>query len=230
MAAEAFRPGQDVEARLVRSLPRLPIFPLADVVLFPGAMLPLHIFEPRYREMTATVLAGSGVLAMATLVDGAARAGKPAIHSVIGVGEVVAHERLPDGRYNLLLRGISRAVVEVELPQVHPYREVLARRLDDVTGDPVALVAGARALMVMSDRLAGALPTGGDRLRALARSVEEPARLADVLAAALVADSGVRRALLEDVVVVRRLDKVLTEMAQLVAELAPNSKSGGAPN
>jgi uncharacterized protein len=224
MTSEAFRPGHDLEARLQRSLPRLPIFPLAEVVLFPGAMLPLHIFEQRYREMTASVLDGAGVVAMATLVEANSKEPRPPIHRIIGVGEIVAHEKLPDGRYNLLLRGISRAAIELELPQVRPFREVLARRLDDLEGDPVETSITGRALLAMADRLSGVLPTGGERLRALARSVDEPARLADVLAAALVTDNELRRSLMEDVSVTRRLDRVLTEVAKLVTELG--SKAG----
>jgi Lon protease-like protein len=228
MAREAFKPGHDVDARVARMLPRMPIFPLPDVVLFPGAMLPLHIFEPRYREMTEAVLAGTGVLGMATLVEADSKAELPPIHRIIGIGEIVAHEQLPDGRYNLLLRGISRATVDLELPPVHPYREVQAHRLDDIEDDSKATSAAARALMAMTDRLATTLPTGGDRLRALARSADGPARLADVLAAALISAGDTRRELMEDVVVARRLDRLLSEVGVLVANLGPNKDS--APN
>ena len=88
----------------------LPLFPLPNVVLFPNVFLPLHIFEPRYREMIADALASDRMIGMVLLRPGWERdyEGRPAVYP-IGCSGVITHvEPLPDGRYNLVLRGIER--------------------------------------------------------------------------------------------------------------------------
>lgn len=87
----------------------LPIFPL-PIVLFPGAPQPLHIFEPRYREMVADALSADRMIAMMLLRPGWERdyEGWPAVYP-IGCSGVITHaETLPDGRYNIVLRGVER--------------------------------------------------------------------------------------------------------------------------
>ncbi len=101
-------------------LARVPLFPLPNVVLFPRAVLPLHIFEARYRQMTADALAGNKLVAMALLLENVASCGPdagetPAVATTVCVGRIMDHERLPDGRYNLLLQGILRASLAAEL-------------------------------------------------------------------------------------------------------------------
>jgi len=88
----------------------LPLFPLPNVVLFPNVFLPLHIFEPRYREMVADALASDRMIGMVLLRPGWDRdyEGRPAIYSVGCSGVLTHNERLPDGRYNIVLRGIER--------------------------------------------------------------------------------------------------------------------------
>src|SRR5208283_3284513 len=85
----------------------VPLFPLPSVVLFPRAVLPLHIFEQRYKTMVADTLAGSRLIAMGLLLPGWERNyhGRAAIESVVCIGKILAHEKLPDGKYNLLLQG-----------------------------------------------------------------------------------------------------------------------------
>src|SRR5512135_1917533 len=101
----------------------MPLFPLPNVVLFPRAVLPLHIFEERYKVMTADVLAGDGRLAMALLKSGWEKDyyGRPAIEQVVCVGQILSHEKLPDGKYNFLLQGRNRARV-VREHRGKPYR------------------------------------------------------------------------------------------------------------
>ena len=92
-------------------LAAVPLFPLPNVVLFPRAVLPLHLFEERYRAMTADIIAGEGLLAMALLQPGWEQEyhGRPAIEPTVCVGQVLSWEQLPDGKYNLLLQGKTRA-------------------------------------------------------------------------------------------------------------------------
>lgn len=88
----------------------LPIFPLPNVVLFPNVFLPLHIFEPRYREMIVDALAGDRLIGMVLLKPGweSSSREQPPVYP-IGCSGVITHvERLPDGRYNIVLRGVER--------------------------------------------------------------------------------------------------------------------------
>lgn len=112
---------------------RLPLFPLPDVVLFPHALLPLHVFEPRYRAMTAEALDGERLIGMALLRPGwePDYQGNPAVHDVVGVGRIVDGTRLADGRYNLLLLGVARARILEETRQT-PFRVARAELLQEV--------------------------------------------------------------------------------------------------
>ncbi len=88
----------------------LPLFPLPNVVLFPNVFLPLHIFEPRYREMTADALASDRLIGMVLLQHGwqANYEGRPPVYPV-GCSGVITHvEQLASGRYNIVLRGLER--------------------------------------------------------------------------------------------------------------------------
>jgi uncharacterized protein len=88
----------------------LPLFPLPNVVLFPNVFLPLHIFEPRYREMVADAVASDRMIGMVLLRPGWDKdyEGRPPVYPV-GCSGVMTHvERLNDGRYNLVLRGLER--------------------------------------------------------------------------------------------------------------------------
>jgi uncharacterized protein len=87
----------------------LPLFPL-NTVLFPGAELPLHIFEPRYREMVRDALAGDRLIGMVLLRPGweGSYDGRPAIYDVGCAGLVTFSEQYPDGRYNIVLRGLEK--------------------------------------------------------------------------------------------------------------------------
>ena len=95
---------------------RIPIFPLPNVVLFPDVFLPLHIFEPRYRDMVADAIDGDRVIGMVLLRDGWERhAGpNPPVFPIGCAGRITHVATLPDGRYNIVLRGIHRFRVRDE--------------------------------------------------------------------------------------------------------------------
>lgn len=111
-----------------------PLFPLPGAVLFPGALLPLHIFEPRYRQMTADALEGTQLIAMAAFKprNEAGGIGEPPVHETVGLGRIVAHEQLPDGRYYLVLVGLARCQIVDERPLNKLYRVVELEVCDDV--------------------------------------------------------------------------------------------------
>lgn len=116
--------------------PTLPIFPLPNVVLFPNVFLPLHIFEPRYREMTADALEGDRMIGMVLLRPGweGEYEGRPPVYPV-GCGGLITHsERLSDGRYNIVLRGLEKFRIASE-DDSRPYRvarvEVIMETIDE---------------------------------------------------------------------------------------------------
>jgi Lon protease-like protein len=100
------------------------LFPLPNVVLFPFLVQPLHIFEPRYRQMAIDALAGDRLIATALLRPGweAKYDGKPAVFPVVCLGRIVSDQRLPDGRFNIQLRGLSRARILQEVDNGKRYR------------------------------------------------------------------------------------------------------------
>ena len=101
---------------------RLPIFALPGVVLMPGTLLPLHIFEPRYRAMVSDALTGDRTIGMALMKPGWEEGGRdPEIFAVGGAGEIVESEKLEDGRYNVILQGLFRYRI-VQEAGVDPYR------------------------------------------------------------------------------------------------------------
>ena len=95
---------------------RIPIFPLPNVVLFPHVFLPLHIFEPRYREMVADAIDGDRLIGMVLLRNGWQRhvGPNPPIFPIGCAGRITHVASLPDGRYNIVLRGIERFRVQDE--------------------------------------------------------------------------------------------------------------------
>ena len=94
----------------------LPLFPLPNVVLFPNVFLPLHIFEPRYRAMVADALDGDRLIGMVLLRPGweGDYEGRPPVFPIGCAGLISHHEQLPDGRYNIVLRGLEKFRVERE--------------------------------------------------------------------------------------------------------------------
>ena len=108
----------------------LPLFPLPNVVLFPNVFLPLHIFEPRYREMFADAIESDRMIGMVLLRPGWKQEydRRPPVYP-IGCSGVITHaERLPDGRYNVVLRGVERFRI-LEEDHARSYRRALVEPL-----------------------------------------------------------------------------------------------------
>lgn len=96
----------------------VPVFPLPEVVLFPEAILPLHVFEPRYRALAKDAVAGDGWIVIALLEPGweLDYEGRPPVHEVACAGRIVHSQELPDGRWYLTLKGVHRVRLVEELP------------------------------------------------------------------------------------------------------------------
>jgi uncharacterized protein len=210
------------EARLTSALTQMPLFPLPNVVLFPHASLRLHIFEERYRALTRDILNGERFLAMGLIVESASPADeRPAVEPIAGVGEVVMAHELPDGRFNLVVRGHTRVRIDEELPSDRLYRLVSATVLPDVpVADSREVRDAEQALRVLIGQLADAIPEGGEPLRQIVAGLETPDALANVAAAELIADVSVRQRLLETRDVGKRLERVTAEIVAMTARLA----------
>lgn len=206
----------------------VPIFPLPDVTFFPHTLLPLHVFEARYRAMVMDALERDRRLAIVRLRPGyeATYAGKPAVHAVAGVGEIVSFERLATGRYNILVRGDARVRLESEVPSDTLYRIVRARRLDDVepsgdvTGAPARVVQEALARIRAScSTLLTALDRPADLLDTALAEGQPAGAIADRVAAAVLPDADLRQELLETLDVGARVTRVAGALETLIKEL-----------
>lgn len=204
------------------ALSSLPIFPLPNCVLLPGGLLPLHVFEPRYRELTRDCLDSHHLMGIARLRPGfeAAYYGRPPVYERCGVGKIICSEELPDGRFALLLRGVARVNIRRELPG-RPYRLAEAELLGDAAYDLADARDHHHRLISLCDRLAEVIEQGGAQLRDLARSFEAPGACADAIAAALIMDADVRQELLEACDPLIRLQRTLGHVSHLLCELAP---------
>jgi len=117
--------------------PTIPIFPLPNAVLFPNVFLPLHIFEPRYRAMVKDALASDRIIGMVLLQPGyeANYEGRPRVYPVGCAGVITHSEPLPDGRFNIVLRGLEKFRMVGE-DESKPYRlahiEALPETVTDV--------------------------------------------------------------------------------------------------
>ncbi|MCY2956932.1 MAG: LON peptidase substrate-binding domain-containing protein [Planctomycetota bacterium] len=119
----------------------VPMFPLPGFFLYPAQMLPLHIFEPRYRQMIDESLDGHGRIIIGTALSGGET---PPVLAVAGLGEIIRHEKLPDGRYHVWLLGLTRVRIE-EAPSDRLYRMARCSVFDEIEASP----GKARALKTM---------------------------------------------------------------------------------
>ena len=126
--------------------PTIPIFPLPNVVLFPNVFLPLHIFEPRYRQMVQDALKGDRIIGMVLLRPGweGNYEGWPAVYPIGCAGVITHAERLADGRFNIVLRGMEKFRVITE-DHSRPYRLAQVDSISEAPADSAgAEMRGAR--------------------------------------------------------------------------------------
>lgn len=209
---------------------RLPLFPL-DVVLFPGTPLPLHIFEPRYRQMLADCLRGDERFGL--LPPGPA--GAPPRTGTVGcVARVRAAQQLPDGRSNIVVVGERRFFLRQRLASDTPYLVGLVDTFDDLPGAEVPAESLA-ALREAATSWAGALATlgaGGEH----PPWAEDAEALSFQVSATVDFDGDTKRRLLELRTAAERVALLLERLPPLAAEVtarasvharARNNGSGG---
>ncbi|HEX8522572.1 MAG TPA: LON peptidase substrate-binding domain-containing protein [Tepidisphaeraceae bacterium] len=197
-------------------LSAVPLFPLPNVVLFPKAVLPLHIFEERFRKMTADALAGDKRVAMALLRPGWEKSyyGRPAIEPIVCVGQIVSHEKLPDGKYNFLLQGQLRAKIIREHGD-RIYRIAELEPLLDTNGDEMELMDDrGRLTGFFSQEAFESLPIV-TQLQQLIASPLPTSDVADVLAFNLIDDIALKQSLLAETNVKRRVSRIVSALEAL---------------
>ena len=188
------------------------LFPLPNMVLFPNVMQPLHIFEPRYRQMTADALADDRLIAMVLLRPGweTSYDGKPEIFPVACLGRIVAQQPLPDGRFNILLRGLSRAHIDHEMCPGKLYRQARVQLLDDASQPEAKTQRRLRRKLI---KLVPPWFAGQDavlkQFRQLLRGHLSLSALCDIIAFVLPLDLPTKQALLEELSVEERCRHLL---------------------
>jgi len=123
-----------------------PLFPLPDVVFFPKTLLPLHVYEPRYRALASEALEQDRIICTALLKPGweSDYYGSPEVYPVGCVGRIVQHQKLPDGRYNITLDGIAKVRIESSV-RLTPYRLVRVTPVEDDSTWALGETAGEEA-------------------------------------------------------------------------------------
>lgn len=204
------------------------LFPLPNLVMFPHVVQPLHVFEQRYRDMTADALAGDQLIAMALLRPDWEKdyEGRPAIHPTVCLGRIVADKLLDDGRYLLLLRGLCRGRITEELPPQKLYREARLELQPDY-GMPTL----AEARRIRQELAALILPrftgSGGNAqpLHELFEGETPLATLVDCLSYQLPFSQPRKQELLEEAHLGRRVELLLASLRSIL----PPAPSPGRP-
>jgi len=202
-------------------LNELPLFPLPGTVFFPNTLMPLHVFEPRYRALTRYCIQHSWPMAIVLIEPGheAAQPGDPPVAKMAGIGHLVMREELDDGRYNIVLQGMARIKILEEQPRnERPYRTARAQLVSDFVLPDQALLQ--RKAMAVRSALTS-LMIRDHKIREMVSAplleTRSPAVLADALSAMIFNDPVKRQEQLACTRVHERLDRVLDRVAELLA-------------
>ena len=199
----------------------LPVFPLPNFAMFPHTMTRLHVFEPRYRMMTAEALATDRLMVLVGLRAGWEKDyyGSPPVHEVGSLCKIVNYERLEDGRYTLFIHCLARVRLTT-IHQLSPFRtaavDVMADEqadgpeLDEMIGRLVSCVRGL--ILQLGER--------GVELGKVITSTRKPDILTNRLATSLAADPADRQRLLETVDVRERAERLCDHAGELLLHSA----------
>ena len=181
----------------IRGVDTLPLFPL-PVVLFPGVPMPLHIFEPRYRQMLSDIRVNNNLFGLSYFDPSGSNREVPSAGHVGCVAEVTEVQALPDGRSNVLTIGLIRYRVEEYVESDEPYLVVRVSFFEDEEEDEEALGERSREVAETFTRIARAVRTLNDERASLPDITDtEPQRLSFLVAAAMEIDAEVKQELLE---------------------------------
>lgn len=197
---------------------QIAVMPLPNAILFPRVLLPLYIFEPRYRKMLADVLDGERMFAVALLREGDDLPHKPQPYNVAGVGLIRTCVGRSDGTSNLILEGVTRVRV-CEYVRVRPYR---VARIEPLESSGVAAVATREPLVSAVSKLAKMRARMGAELpKSILNSmlsVENPDQLSDLVSYTLLENFYDKQRMLETLDVGERLHKLVALLQQQIEQ------------
>ena len=205
------------------------LFPLPNLVLFPGVIQALHLFEPRYRQLISDAMEADELISMALVQPGqqADAAERPVLCETICIGKIVTHAKLHDGRYNLLLLGVQRAKIVRELEFGTPYRMAEVEIVNETF----------RCSYAESQRLRGKVVTLFKQLVSRRPQLDEESleqllsqklplgQLLDLIAYSSGVDPGCQQAVLEERDVSRRAEIVLAMLEEQILSQLPGCES-----
>jgi uncharacterized protein len=206
----------------------VPLFPLPGIVLFPGTLLPLRVFEPRYLKLLKDVMASEKLIGMAQLKPAefpfkeTPGSPPPSIYNVVGVGKVIAQEELGDGTYHIALMGQARCRIQSEIPH-QPYRiarvSPLWDRLPDTEEGELKLNLGVADMVKSANALVSRTldTSAANRFKKALKANKDASSVTDLLASIYIQDSEVRQSLLETVDVLERARIMLSVLEKLLA-------------
>jgi ATP-dependent Lon protease len=181
----------------VQEVHELPLFPL-PVVLFPGVPLPLHIFEPRYRQMLSDISGSNNLFGLAYFDSANSETEVPPKGHIGCVAEVTETQTFPDGRSNILTFGVIRYRIDSYIERGDPYLVAKISYFEDDDEDPASLADSSRDVADTFTRIAQAVRTINDERTNLPDiSDTEPQRLSFLVAAAMEIESDLKQELLE---------------------------------
>ncbi len=211
----------------------IPVFPLNSAVLMPHGILPMYIFEDRYRQMISDVLDSAGQIAMAVHEQPATveeAMGRPALRPIVCIGQIIQHQRLPDGRFNVALQGVCRARILQELPPAEdvPYRQAM---LDPIGLEPVdeSMLGGFRTRLsdLLTDGPLTELRDSNAVLEHVNNTKIPTSAILELVALSFITDPEVRYRLLAAPDATQRsriVERELTSLSRLIERAAPQKK------
>ena len=196
---------------------RIPVMPLPGVLLFPHALLPLHIFEPRYRAMLTDIRAGNNLFGLSYFDKDTSQKDVPPAGHVGCVAEVSETQALPDGRSNILAIGIIRYEVEEYVERDNPYLVARVSYFEDDENQEESVANNAREVAGMFMRVANSIRIINDERGSLPDiSDTEPQKLSFLVAAALEIEAEKKQELLELRSTGERLNRLGDVLARVV--------------
>lgn len=200
----------------------IPLFPLPNITFFPRTVLPLHVFEPRYRKLVSNVLNSDRLIGVPLLRPGWQQDyfGRPPICKIFGVGRIVDHSIQENGNYNIVLEGLERVRLCEEY-HTEAFRSARVQVMQDPPIDERSreIKNSVREILSLAEEICGLMPQSGDSIRAAMFAHPHPLVAADRLAAALVVDSYERQSILEQLDPARRLRLIAVQLYQIRAQL-----------
>lgn len=205
-------------------LESIPVFPLPNTVLFPEQRIPLHIFEPRYRQMVRDALESQPYIVLSLLVPDS-REDPPRFATIATIGRITAHQRLSDGRFNIILEGMVRASLE-EVPCDKLYRRVRCTPILEPQGDAADAPASERmALVSLVSRVMQRARERAPDLEFVLPEGVTAARLAFIVADKLLVDGAARQRVLEAPDTPSRVRRCAEGVAAVLSEISPKTSA-----